>query len=337
MEAYIGKCLDSLLIPEFDQVEVWVVNDGSKDRSSEIAHTYADLYPGSIHVLDKPNGNYGSCINAALPLCTGRYVKVLDADDTFDTEAFSEYLQLLQDIKADIILTSYIKINDQGTIIEKVSSGIYNLPFNTSIDIGNRRSLYFKRFVSMHFITYNRQIFKIFKYHQIEGVSYSDLQWSIEPLSFCKIAYFLNLTLYRYLLGRVGQTSDPKVIAKSLKQSYDIIKYMYNEIPIVQKFGGDYEFYRERIKMGHSNLYIRSLNRTGMSLLREYDLELKIKDKVFYDEIAEEGYEKFSYFKFIKYIRENNYPLTFRIPTLIRILMGLNNLYLKVKTKITSF
>lgn len=66
MEAYIGKCLDSLLIPEFDQVEVLVVNDGSKDRSSEIAHSYAERYPDSIRVIDKPNGNYGSCINAAL-------------------------------------------------------------------------------------------------------------------------------------------------------------------------------------------------------------------------------------------------------------------------------
>ena len=72
MEAYIGKCLDSLLIPEFDQVEVLVVNDGSKDRSSEIAHRYADRYPDSIRVIDKPNGNYCSCINAALPQCTGR-------------------------------------------------------------------------------------------------------------------------------------------------------------------------------------------------------------------------------------------------------------------------
>ena len=60
MEAYIGKCLDSLLIPEFDAVEVLVVNDGSKDRSSEIAHSYADRYPGSIRVIDKPNGNSGS-------------------------------------------------------------------------------------------------------------------------------------------------------------------------------------------------------------------------------------------------------------------------------------
>lgn len=91
MEKYIGQCLDSLLIPEFDEVEILVVNDGYKDRSSEIAHSYANRYPDSIRVIDKSNGNYGSCINAALPVATGRYVKILDADDSFDTAEISKF------------------------------------------------------------------------------------------------------------------------------------------------------------------------------------------------------------------------------------------------------
>lgn len=114
MEAYIGKCLDSLLIPEFDAVEVLVVNDGSKDRSSEIAHSYADRYPGSIRVIDKPNGNYGSCINAALPLATGRYIKVLDADDTFDTAAFSSFVRLLPSISDDAVITPMLRLMNRA-------------------------------------------------------------------------------------------------------------------------------------------------------------------------------------------------------------------------------
>ncbi|MDE5929626.1 MAG: glycosyltransferase family 2 protein, partial [Muribaculaceae bacterium] len=121
MEKYIGKCLDSLLTPEFEQVEVLVVNDGSKDRSSEIAHGYADRYSGSIRVIDKPNGNYGSCINAALPLATGRYVKVLDADDTFDTEAFSELVRMLADIDDDVVVTPFTVVDTDGNIL--VSQG----------------------------------------------------------------------------------------------------------------------------------------------------------------------------------------------------------------------
>lgn len=81
MEAYLPKCLGSLEVARelMEQLEVFVVNDGSKDRTSEIAHEFEVRYPGVFRVIDKPNGNYGSCINAALPLCTGVFVKVLDA------------------------------------------------------------------------------------------------------------------------------------------------------------------------------------------------------------------------------------------------------------------
>ena len=64
MEAYILKALESLVIPRnLDALDVLVINDGSKDRSSELAHSFADKYPQSFRVIDKENGNYGSCIN----------------------------------------------------------------------------------------------------------------------------------------------------------------------------------------------------------------------------------------------------------------------------------
>lgn len=87
MEKYLRRCLDSLIIDEdgMKQLEVLVINDGSKDSSSQIAHEYQDKYPDTFRVIDKENGNYGSCINRGLKEATGKYVKVLDADDWFDT------------------------------------------------------------------------------------------------------------------------------------------------------------------------------------------------------------------------------------------------------------
>lgn len=75
MEAYLPQCLDSLLGPDVpvELLDIIVVNDGSRDRTSEIAHSYANRYPDSIRVIDKANGNYGSCINAALPTARGRW------------------------------------------------------------------------------------------------------------------------------------------------------------------------------------------------------------------------------------------------------------------------
>ena len=88
MEKYLHKCLDSLVVSDENMVrlEVLVINDGSKDTSSQIAHEYEDKYSKTIRVVDKDNGNYGSCINRGLKEATGKYVKVLDADDYLDTD-----------------------------------------------------------------------------------------------------------------------------------------------------------------------------------------------------------------------------------------------------------
>ena len=106
MESLLGECLDSLLVHKnLDKLDILVVNDGSKDKSSQIAHDYEHKYPGVITVIDKENGNYGSCINAVLPLAQGKYVKVLDADDKFNTINLDLFLNLLGDIESDLVLT----------------------------------------------------------------------------------------------------------------------------------------------------------------------------------------------------------------------------------------
>ena len=65
MESYLEKCLDSVLVEQvIGLIEVMIVNDGSKDSSLLIAKRYQNRYPGSIVVVDKKNGNYGSC-----PVC----------------------------------------------------------------------------------------------------------------------------------------------------------------------------------------------------------------------------------------------------------------------------
>ncbi len=79
MEALLPRCLDSLLVPEtLERLEVMVVNDGSKDGSLAVANRYKERFPQTLTVIDKPNGNYGSTINVALPVAQGKYVKVVD-------------------------------------------------------------------------------------------------------------------------------------------------------------------------------------------------------------------------------------------------------------------
>ena len=71
MEKYLPKNLDNLVkVQHIEDVEILVVNDGSTDKTLEIAKKYEQDCP-SVNVIDKPNGHYGSCLNAALQVATG--------------------------------------------------------------------------------------------------------------------------------------------------------------------------------------------------------------------------------------------------------------------------
>lgn len=108
MEAYLAKGLDSVLsIDNPSPLDVIVVNDGSKDGTLEIARSYATRFPGIVNVIDKENGHYGSCINAGLKIAQGKYVRILDADDSFYTDEFEEFVKFLKTTDADLIVNDY--------------------------------------------------------------------------------------------------------------------------------------------------------------------------------------------------------------------------------------
>ena len=326
MEAYIGKCLDSLLIPEFDAVEVLVINDGSKDRSSEIAHSYADRYPGSIRVIDKPNGNYGSCINAALPLATGRYIKVLDADDTFDTAAFSRFVRLLPSITDDAIITPNISVDESDNTIEVFDFRYDDVIVNHSYSLNDiSENCNLSGQAQMHKLAYRCDIFSRFLYRQTEGISYTDTEWAIIPFSKCKTIRFLDLVLYRYLIGRSGQTMSAAQLRKNIDQFFAVGKCLidfYNEsISLDSK-----RFLQVRITQYYKFLYFYMLSVWDSGMAEEmkcHDLYLKTKCEDIYHNLNHILLDKICNYRIIEDIRKSDYPHDFRIPLKVRMKISL--------------
>ena len=110
----LKTAVDSLIADEetLRMLDVIIVNDGSKDDTSRIAHAYADRYPDSVTVIDKPNGGYGSTVNASLAAAKGKYFKLLDGDDWYVTENLPGFLQFLRDASADLILSPYNEVRE---------------------------------------------------------------------------------------------------------------------------------------------------------------------------------------------------------------------------------
>ena len=90
--AYMDRAVESILKGGED-VEIIIVNDGSKDDTSKIAHEYEEKYPTIVRAVDKENGGHGDAVNAGLDHAEGKYFKVVDSDDW----AGGEWLSLGRD------------------------------------------------------------------------------------------------------------------------------------------------------------------------------------------------------------------------------------------------
>ena len=109
---YMAHAIESIL-PGGDEVEIIIVNDGSKDKTSQIAHEYMDKYPDIIKVIDKENGGHGDAVNAGLANASGKYFKVVDSDDWVDEEALHKILMLMRHLEEDneqidMLISNYV-------------------------------------------------------------------------------------------------------------------------------------------------------------------------------------------------------------------------------------
>ena len=90
VEAYLPRCIRSLLRQSYKHLEILLIDDGSPDRCGEICDEYAEK-DKRINVIHKENGGLPSARNAGLEIAKGEYVAFIDSDDMIE----SNYLELL--------------------------------------------------------------------------------------------------------------------------------------------------------------------------------------------------------------------------------------------------
>lgn len=217
MEKYLRKCLDSLIVSEetMKLLEVLVINDGSKDLSSAIAHEYESKYPNTFRVIDKENGNYGSCINRGLKEATGKYFRILDSDDWFDTIQFKLFLTHLLRNEADVIMSNYSKIYNEKTYLISYPS-TFNSGMVYKIDDLSYNVKELSQMLVMHALTFRTSLLKYINLDLQHGISYTDIEYCYFPMAKAKTISFIAANLYHYYLGRDGQTMQKKVLIRNI-------------------------------------------------------------------------------------------------------------------------
>ena len=222
------RCIDSLLKGGED-VEIIVVNDGSKDETPLIAAEYAAIHP-NVRVVNKENGGHGSGVNKGLELAQGLYYKVVDSDDWLDGDALEKLLALLREHRdagklADLYITNFVyeKVCDNARYVRSYA---HNFPQGRFFGWEEVKRFHKSNVLLMHSLLYRTDKLRQSNTILPEHTFYVDNIFAYKPLPFMKKLYYLNADLYRYYIGREDQSVSAKNIVRRYDQQIRVMKEM---------------------------------------------------------------------------------------------------------------
>ena len=226
-EAYMEKAINSILVGGED-VEIIVVNDGSKDGTQKIAERYQEKYPTIVKAVEKENGGHGDAVNCGLAHATGKYFKVVDSDDWVDKEALKKILDAVKgfvdaDSPVDMVISNYV-YEKVGMKHKKVIRYDNVLPQNQVFrwdDIGRFR---LDQYILMHSVIYRTEMLKLCQLELPKHTFYVDNIYVYYPLPHVRTLYYLNVDFYRYFIGRDDQSVNEKVMISRIDQQLRVTK-----------------------------------------------------------------------------------------------------------------
>ncbi len=230
MEKYLRRCLDSLIIDDKEllkKIEVLVINDGSTDSSSAIAHEYQEKYSDVFRVIDKENGGHGSAWNRGVELATGKYLRFLDSDDWLDNKNLELLIEKLNQCQVDLVFTHRNRYYEglRKNEIDKISNIDFDkeLRFDEFDLLGSNNGIEITNF---WYCTYKTCLLKNLHPLFLEHIIFDDGILFIAPILFASTFVCYDMVIYNYLLGREGQSMDPKIQYRNLDHRLKVQKSM---------------------------------------------------------------------------------------------------------------
>ncbi|MFC6333391.1 glycosyltransferase family 2 protein [Paenibacillus septentrionalis] len=285
---YMRACIESLL-PGGENVEILIVNDGSSDKTAQLADEYAAKYPTIIKAIHQANGGHGEAVNTGIRHAHGFYIKVVDSDDWVDTKAYLNILSTLQQFvedqqPVDLLISNFV-YEKEGAKYKKVMKYKNVLPENkvfTWDEIGRFRK---GQYLMMHSLIYRTELLRECGLVLPKHTFYVDNLYVTTPLPYVNSMYYLNVDFYNYFIGRADQSVNEKVMISRIDQQLKVNKLMIEQIDLERIRSCKLRLYLfnhlEIVTMISTILLIRSGSKENLlkkkafwCFIKEYDVEL---------------------------------------------------------------
>ncbi|MED4956437.1 glycosyltransferase family 2 protein [Paenibacillus macerans] len=230
---YMRYCIESLL-PGGERVELLIVNDGSADRTGQIADEYASRYPGIVKAIHQENGGHGEAVNAGIRHAAGLYFKVVDSDDWVDVRAYLKILETLsaltQENKHVDMLVSNFVYEKEGKKYRKIMKYDDVLPEGRIFTWDDIQCFRKGQYMLMHSVMYRTQLLRDCRLELPKHTFYVDNLFVYTPLAHVKTLYYVNVDFYRYFIGREGQSVQESVMIRRIDQQIKVNKLMIDQV-----------------------------------------------------------------------------------------------------------
>ena len=234
--AYMDKCIESCLACGED-IEVIIVDDGStKDETPQKADEWQRRYPDIVKVVHQENGGHGAAVNAGLAAAEALYFKVVDSDDWLDADAMAEVMaylrrQIERRDATDLVVANYVY---EKVFEDKRTAMRYRNVFPVGKEFGWRDIGHFSpsQYLLMHSVIYRTELLKDMGLALPEHCFYVDNIFVYVPLPHVKSVYYLDVDMYRYFIGREGQSVNEDVMYRRIDQQLRITRIMIDSVDL---------------------------------------------------------------------------------------------------------
>ena len=241
VEKYLKKCLDSLVNQTYQNIEIILVDDGSKDNSPAICDEYAAHDP-RIKVIHKPNGGLVSARKAGAEVASGEYVFCVDGDDWTALNYIEKCDKVISEYHPEMISCGYIQSDGKTEIINNIfiEKGCYNstqIEKNVySIAIEGENGTIFP--TQLWAKAYKREPYLAEQLSVIDSIKIGEDGAVVKPLlTKCRSLYVMDECLYYYRYNDTSMTKNmsaydwngPRYIMQHLMQRIDTGKFDFKE------------------------------------------------------------------------------------------------------------
>ena len=256
-EAYLNKCIDSLINQTKKDIEIILVNDGSTDASDKIIKYYKDK---RIKYYKNKNNGIGYSRNFGIDKSNSKYIMFLDSDDYLDIHACEELYKKIEKDKSDVVVSDFIKSHNGTDEIIKINDfKKTNLNKNSNILLDINLSPWNK--------IYSSKLIKDNNIRFPEDIKYEDVLFVLECLDKANNISKLNKALNYYIVRDNSET-----------KTYD--KKVFDILEVVKRFRS---YFNNRYKEDIDKLTVKIL--TNYTIQQRYQVSIKdgykFIDKVF--------------------------------------------------------